>query len=127
MTISSTDLPASIPVQIQPAASPHYPNRDLRQRELLPPKELAACRALIIGVGAIGRQVALQLAAIGMPELDLVDDDIVGEENLAAQAYWPADLGERKVQATADVCRRINPAIRFTALAERFRRSSVRS
>jgi sulfur carrier protein ThiS adenylyltransferase len=78
-------------------------------------------------VGAIGRQVALQLAAIGVAAMDLVDDDTVGEENLAPQAYWPSDLGRPKVLATAEICRCVNPAVQVTTCAERFRRSSVRS
>ena len=43
------------------------PDRFTRQRELVPAERLAAVTATVIGVGAIGRQVALQLAAIGTP------------------------------------------------------------
>jgi sulfur carrier protein ThiS adenylyltransferase len=102
-------------------------DRDLRQRELVPPQRLAACRALVIGVGAIGRQVALQLAAVGAGDIDLFDFDQVAVENLAAQGYWPADLGRAKVHATADLCRSINPEARVHAHADVFRRSSVKS
>jgi hypothetical protein len=103
-----------------------HPNRDVRQRQIVPPAALATCHALVIGVGAIGRQVAIQLTAVGVPAIDLVDDDVVGEENLAPQAYWPADLGRTKVEATAELCRHINPQVTVTQYASRFRRSSVR-
>src|SRR5688500_4209574 len=95
---------------------PHVPSltRDARQRELVPPQRLAACHALVVGVGAVGRQVALQLAALGVPRLTLVDHDAVGVENLAAQGYWPADLGRPKVQATAALCRSIHPEAAVT-------------
>src|SRR6478672_4660308 len=83
------------------------PDRDIRQRELVPPQKLAACQALVIGVGAIGRQAAIQLAAIGIPRLILIDHDEVGVENLATQAYFQEDLGRPKVQATAQVCRQL--------------------
>ena len=102
-------------------------DRDVRQRELVPPDRLAQCRALVIGVGAIGRQVALQLAAIGAGLIDLVDFDQVAVENLAPQAYWPADLGRAKVHATADVCRLINPDAQVHAHGNVFRRSSVKA
>ena len=51
-------------------------------------------RATVIGVGAIGRQVALQLAAIGAPRLQLVDFDEVDLTNVTTQGYcgkrrWP--------------------------------------
>jgi sulfur carrier protein ThiS adenylyltransferase len=98
--------------------------RDIRQRDLVPPQRLAGCHALVIGVGAIGRQVALQLAALGMPRLTLVDDDTVGIENLAAQGYWPADLQHAKVEATALLCRSIHPEAVVTVVIQRFGRSS---
>jgi sulfur carrier protein ThiS adenylyltransferase len=102
-----------------------YPERDLRQRGLVPPEQLAACHAAVIGVGAIGRQVALQLAAVGVPRLTLYDDDRVAVENLAAQGYWPRDLGAAKVLATEALCRQINPEVRVAAVAERFKRATA--
>jgi molybdopterin/thiamine biosynthesis adenylyltransferase len=111
--------------QINPSSP--LADRDLRQREIVPPERLAQCHALVIGVGAIGRQVALQLAAIGVPRLTLFDDDCVQIENLAPQGYWAQDLQSSKVEATAAVCQRINPAVQVTTVAERFKRSTVRS
>lgn len=98
-------------------------DRDQRQRDLVPPERLANCRALVIGVGAISRQVALQLAALGMPELLLFDHDHVAHENLAPQGYRPDQLGMAKVNATALDCQKINPATHIMPRAERFRRS----
>ena len=79
-------------------------DRDIRQRDIVPPEKLAGSHAIIIGVGAIGRQVAVQLAAVGISHLTLIDHDIVGVENLAPQAYWPEDIGNKKVEATAALC-----------------------
>lgn len=101
-------------------------DRDIRQRDIVPPEPLASCHALVIGVGAIGRQVALQLAAVGVPGLTLIDHDDVRVENLAPQGYLVEDLQTLKVEATAVLCRRINPEIQVTAQAERFKRTSVR-
>jgi sulfur carrier protein ThiS adenylyltransferase len=50
--------------------------RDLRQREIVSPERLAACRATVVGVGAIDRQVALQLAAMGVPRPELIDPEV---------------------------------------------------
>jgi hypothetical protein len=110
----------------QPASN-LYLDRDIRQREIVPPQTLAACHAIVIGVGAIGRQVAVQLAAVGIAAMTLIDFDTVDVENLAPQAYWPTDLGRRKVDATADLCRHVHPGVQLHALAERFRRSSVKT
>src|SRR5712691_9020863 len=62
-------------VSMTPSIDSSVSDRDIRQPSIVPPERLAACPAIIIGVGAIGRQVALQLAALGMPRLTLFDDD----------------------------------------------------
>lgn len=101
--------------------------RDVRQREIVPPDRLTDCHALVIGVGAIGRQVALQLAAIGIPRLTLFDDDTVQIENLAPQGYWPDDLTYEKVDVTAALCLDINPDTQVFPIADRFKRSTART
>jgi sulfur carrier protein ThiS adenylyltransferase len=102
---------------------PNLADRDLRQREIVPPERLAACRATVVGVGAIGRQVALQLAAMGVPWLQLTDPDIVEPVNLACQGYLEDDLERTKVSATADLCQQINRGLEVHELSERFRRT----
>lgn len=101
--------------------------RDIRQRDLVPPEPLAACHALVVGVGAIGRQVALQLAALGVPGVTLFDDDKVGVENLASQGYFPEDVAVYKVMATEALCHRINSTSHIRTVAERFRRSTAKN
>jgi sulfur carrier protein ThiS adenylyltransferase len=81
---------------------------------------------MVIGVGAIGRQVALQLAAMGTKHLTLYDHDNVEVVNLAPQGYLQEDLGEPKVDVTAKLCRRLNPAVEITTNAHRFTRSSLK-
>jgi sulfur carrier protein ThiS adenylyltransferase len=109
-----------------PSVVPSHPDRDVRQRELLPPQSLALVHAWVVGVGAIGRQVALMLAASGVGSLELVDPDVVAVENLAPQGYWPCDLGRPKVQATGRLCSCIHPPVRIGCRSERFRRSGGR-
>jgi len=75
-------------------------------------------------VGAIGRQVALQLAAIGIPHLTLIDFDTVEPVNLAPQGYLEEDLEMLKVTATAEMVKKINSPITVELLPERFRRST---
>lgn len=102
------------------------PERDVRQSGLVPPERLARCNVLVIGVGAIGRQVALQLAALGISRMMLFDNDQVQPESVSSQGYWPEDLEHPKVHATGDLCRRINPGIHLKAIPERFKRSTPR-
>ena len=94
-----------------------------RQRDIVPAERIAECKATVIGVGAIGRQVALQLAAISVPWLQLIDHDKVEWSNLASQGYLEADMGKFKVNATLDLCWRINANSQIHSVPERFRRS----
>jgi sulfur carrier protein ThiS adenylyltransferase len=82
------------------------------------------CKATVIGVGAIGRQVASQLAAIGIPWMQLVDHDIVEESNIASQGYFEDDLKRFKVHATADICQQTNPRLELYTINERFKRTA---
>jgi sulfur carrier protein ThiS adenylyltransferase len=101
-------------------------DRDLRQRDLVPPARLAACHAIVIGTGSIGRQVALQLASTGVPAMTVYDPDTVGVENLAVQGFWETDLGRRKVDAVANVCHQQCPRLGLHAVPRRFGRSDPR-
>jgi sulfur carrier protein ThiS adenylyltransferase len=96
--------------------------RYIRQRDIVPADRLLACKATVIGVGAIGRQIALQLAAMGISWLQLVDFDAVELSNLASQGYLEADLGKPKVQATADMCRQINTHVQLHLARHAFKR-----
>ena len=95
-----------------------------RQQDIVPRERILDCKATVIGVGAIGRQVALQLTAIGVPVLQLVDFDTVEISNLASQGYLQSDLNQPKVDATAELCRKINPDLHIEVLFDRFKRNT---
>ena len=61
----------------KPSTNSDAAERYSRQRDLVPAERLAQCRITVVGVGAIGRQVALQLTAIGATSIQLVDFDTV--------------------------------------------------
>jgi hypothetical protein len=95
-----------------------------RQQDIVPRERILECKATVIGVGAIGRQVALQLTAIGMPVLQLIDHDRVEISNLASQGYLQDDLKQPKVDTTAELCRRINHDLHVEVVFDRFKRST---
>lgn len=96
-------------------------DRFSRQRDLVPTERLQALTVTVIGVGAIGRQVALQLAAMGTRRLRLIDFDTVELTNVTTQGYRQTDLGMSKVMATERSILEIDPAIDVTTIADRFR------
>ena len=96
-------------------------DRFQRQSRLVPPERLSQVSATVIGVGAIGRQVALQLAAIGTPRIQLIDFDTVELTNITTQGYQVADLGKYKTTATREAAESLAPEISITDLQDRFR------
>lgn len=75
----------------------------------------------VIGVGAIGRQVALQLAAIGAPRIQLIDFDMVDASNVTTQGYLTNDVGQLKVLATGNAIHCLDPTIRVATIQDRYR------
>ena len=99
------------------------PDRFERQRDLVPTDKLNEMTITVIGVGAIGRQVAIQLAAIGVRHLQLMDFDVVEPTNITTQGYFTEDLRQSKVFATAGLLRRIDPTIQVEPIVDRYRPS----
>lgn len=94
-----------------------------RQADLVPIEKASQCKITVIGTGAIGRQVAIQLAAMGMQSIQLIDFDSVETGNLAAQGFLETDLGLPKVEAVSKLCKEINSSIILDATNGRFRRN----
>ena len=95
-----------------------------RQADIVPRERILDCKATVIGVGAIGRQVAIQLTAIGVPVLQLIDFDTVEVSNLASQGFMHKDLKRPKVDATAEFCREINYDLQVEVILDRFKRTT---
>jgi molybdopterin/thiamine biosynthesis adenylyltransferase len=101
------------------------PDRFSRQTALVPLERLSELFVTVVGVGAVGRQVSIQLAALGVRRLQLVDFDRVDVTNVTTQGYAYADIGRLKVEATADAVRSLDPAMTVEIVADRFRPSQT--
>lgn len=84
----------------------------IRQRDII--GEGFDIHISLIGVGAIGRQVALQSASCGVQHIELVDFDRVEDLNLPIQGFLYSDLGKFKTAATGRMLKAINPDIDIT-------------
>ncbi len=96
-------------------------DRFQRQQTLVPQARLQTLSAGIIGVGALGRQVAVQLASLGIPRLQLIDFDQVEATNITTQGYLQRDLEAPKVSATARALAEIDPTLQVEPLPDRYR------
>ncbi len=96
-------------------------DRFARQVDLVPRSVLNDLVVTVIGVGAIGRQVALQLAAIGTTRIQLFDFDTVEATNVTSQGYSAGDVGQSKVTATAATIRQLDSTVQVEMIGDRFR------
>ncbi len=96
-------------------------DRFVRQAQLVPQARLASLDVTVVGVGAVGRQVAVQLASLGVRRLRLVDFDEVDASNVTTQGYARGDIGRRKVDACRDAVLAIDPEVNVDAVHDRWR------
>lgn len=75
-----------------------------RQWDLIPEESLKT-PVTIIGAGAIGSWVALQLAKMGVEDITVWDPDTVSVENMSCQMYGFPHIGMSKVEALVHIVR----------------------
>jgi|GEM_PF-228616 len=95
-----------------------------RQGNLVPREDLVTKNITIVGVGAIGRPLALQLASIGCQNIQLIDFDEVEISNVASQGYLEGDVGLPKVEATGNGCLAINSEINVTIINDAIKKDT---
>jgi molybdopterin/thiamine biosynthesis adenylyltransferase len=83
-------------------------------------QRLLDARVLIMGMGGLGSPVALYLAACGVGDIVIVDDDRVDLSNLQRQViHSSSDIGELKVDSAAETMQALNPEIKVSVISER--------
>lgn len=77
---------------------------------------LGQAHVVLIGCGGIGNPALQYLAAAGVGNLTLVDDDVVDASNLQRQTLFaPADIGKPKAEIAARWVERFDPALKVCA------------
>ncbi|NND45700.1 MAG: molybdopterin-synthase adenylyltransferase MoeB [Xanthomonadales bacterium] len=83
-------------------------------------ERLLAARVLVVGLGGLGCPAALYLAAAGVGELLLADDDVVEVSNLQRQiAHGDADIGSTKASSAAAAIAALNAATKVEVIERR--------
>ncbi len=89
-------------------------------------QKLLDSRVLIIGAGGLGSPVAMYLAAAGIGEIVITDDDEVDLSNLQRQIiHSTTDIGKPKVTSAKETMLAINPLVKVTPLNKRLEGSEL--
>jgi len=80
----------------------------------------------VVGAGGLGAPVIEYLAAAGVGQLDIVDDDIVERSNLQRQViHRDADVGVAKVSSATQFVEALNPDVEVTPHELRLDRTNI--
>lgn len=96
-------------------------SRFSRQESIISTDVINATEVAIIGVGAVGREVARTLACNGVGQITMYDFDTVEIHNCTTQGYYEADVGRPKVDCTKEELLRINSKLKVDAVNDRWR------
>lgn len=78
---------------------------------------LAASSVLVVGAGALGNEIAKNLALVGVGKLTIIDLDEVERSNLSrCVLFRPGDEGRSKAELVADRVEELNPDVQATGL-----------
>lgn len=89
-------------------------------------KKLNAAKVLVVGAGGLGSPVLIYLAAAGVGELGIVDDDVVSLSNLQRQIlYKVTELNKPKVEMAKAALQANNPELIVKTFQTRFSRENA--
>ncbi len=87
---------------------------------------LAAAKVVLLGAGGLGSPAALYLAAAGVGQLTVIDDDVVDRSNLHRQIiHADARVGMAKTESARIALLALNPRIRIETRRERLQADNV--
>lgn len=83
-------------------------------------------RVLVIGAGGLGAPLLMYLAAAGVGEIGIIDNDMVSLSNLQRQVIFKTnDIGKPKAEAAARELAALNPNVKITRYIDRFSASNA--
>ncbi len=89
-------------------------------------QKLKAARVLVIGAGGLGAPALQYLAAAGVGQITIVDDDEVSLSNLQRQIIHTTDaVGAKKVDSARTAIIRINPHVKVEARSIRITKNNA--
>lgn len=82
-------------------------------------EKLGQAKVLIIGAGGLGAAILPYLAAAGIGEIGIIDDDSIEISNLQRQVIYKSDaIGKSKALEAKEMALSLNPSIQVNAITE---------
>ncbi|MEO7976758.1 HesA/MoeB/ThiF family protein [Flavobacterium sp.] len=82
--------------------------------------KLSKAKVLLIGAGGLGVAILPYLAAAGVGEIGIVDDDVIEVSNLQRQViYKSSAVGKHKVDEAKAMVAELNPLVKVNAISEK--------
>lgn len=90
--------------------------------------KLAKAKVLVIGAGGLGAAILPYLAAAGVGEIGIVDDDVIEISNLHRQViYKSSSVGKSKAKEAKQMISELNPLVKVKAISEKLSGKNVLS
>lgn len=90
--------------------------------------KLAKAKVLVIGAGGLGAAILPYLAAAGVGEIGIVDDDVIEISNLHRQViYKSSAVGKSKAKEAKQMISELNPLVKVKAISEKLSGKNVLS
>lgn len=86
-------------------------NRLQRQETIVPTETVKNMVPAIIGLGAVGKEVATTLASNGVDVMHIFDFDSVEDSNVTTQGYFKSHVGKTKEECVDFFVKEIDPEI----------------
>ena len=89
-------------------------------------KKILKSHVLIVGVGGLGSPIAIYLAALGVGNIGIVDNDNVEISNLSRQIIFStSDLKKKKSSAAINKLRKINPDLQLQSFDKKLTSKNI--
>jgi len=91
-------------------------------------KKLLSSKVLIVGAGGLGSPIAIYLAALGIGNIGIVDNDKVEISNLHRQILFEnSDIKKDKTISASKKLKKINPKIKIITFQKKLCKSNIKS
>ena len=89
-------------------------------------EKISKAHIALIGLGGLGSPIIQYLAAAGIGEITIIDDDIIESSNLSRQVIYNInDIDKAKIDVAEQLIKRINPKVIINKFYKRLNQNNI--